>query len=978
MKRPIVFNSLFWIPLVFAIVFFWKGHLTNSSVPLLERFSTIAPGAMLIFVLLLVAAGIWTAVLWFTHKEDRQLRLRPLTVFACWLLLVIAMGTISMGDIWDVGKAPITETVKEDIFLKEFGLTVSRDGPLPEVSAVNSIKMFGSLTGHVLTGIFALLLIVAAALGMGTWIRRMFPENLPSAEKLLLQLGAGFSAWIFLLCLLGLFGVLGVSLGSVPLMAILLAVFAIIGLLREGANLWKMLWQPCVLAWEKKDGYLQPFFVIGLMLVTAASFLHVMRPIPIGWDDIGVYMNVPSLTAEHGALVGGFGTYNWGLIMSLGFLVWKTPYIAMLFSFLGGILAFFGLSVVLKHLRGREKTSSVPLFLVTAFAMAPFVLFQLGEDMKIDLSLLFMGTVASLIGMLLWRHENLRRPSWYVLLGIIFGIALGIKMTALLLIVMILGLLLLRMVGGWGLTALLCWFLFVLFLGNIFSLSGLDVSGVTRTIFLIGTALGGLGASIITFMRSKAPAELIKFVAITVLSMLFAFSPWIIFNVRSWCVTTCPPLSITMLISSASSNPVLPPSPTTPAPVATASGSTMTGTTLQQQLEQTGGNSEELGRYAGYDQSLMHYLSLPFDSSFSINVSGDYVTVGWVFLGLMLLAAAWGVTQHTDKSEPVLMMTLYALVLLFLLVGSLWGGGATAPWALHALTIGVGLLLVLSIVYIAHHNHDAESFTEEVKQLLSRKKLTLLTQAPMTVHIAMLTVVYGFLWMYLASGVVWYGITGIIGVLLLGAAALEQMRAEERGKVPYTVFIVLLTLFWIVPMYAYKLTTSDTSIKKFTVEGTSLVSDFTAATSYDTRHFLLFKAGVLDQETGLKFFNGEYYAASQLLNQETTSKIYRIGTLLPYFIRSNDTRITTDNQLDQFVASYLPSADGKAFIQRLYDAGFRYIVFDLGTASIDKTAEQTLKKKVDLFETFSTNNPYLHEELHASGFIIWSLHPSNS
>lgn len=978
MKRPIAFSTLFWIPLIFGIVFFWMRHLDGNiaatAVPLLERIHAISPGALITMIIALIAASAWTLVLWATHNDNKELHFRPLTIGLWWLLMVMVMGLLSFGDIWQMTALPITEAEKAQILLREFGL---RD-PL----VINGFVMFGQLLSNVFIGVIALLILVLGALGVGTWMRRLLPQDLAAGEILLLLLGAGFAGWIFGLTVLGLFGALQpILVTSLLVLAVAIAVF------REGKFLGRQLLEKKPVTWTKREGYLQPFFVVGLMLVLAASFLHILRPIPIGWDDIGVYMNIPSLTAQHGALIGGFGAYSWGLIMSLGFLVWQTPYVAMLYSLMGGVLAFFGLNVVLHHLHRKEKPSSVPLFLVTAFAMAPFVLFQLGEDMKIDLALLFMGTVATLIATLLWRRETLRRWPWFAFLGVIIGTAVGIKMTAVLLAVMVMGIVLLRLMGGWALAALLAWSLVFFFGANIFALGGLTVASDVRIIAMILSAVAAVVTSVLAYLRSPARKQAVSFLVITILAAGIAFLPWMVFNLRSWCAVQCPPLSLNMLIYSQAGGPTL------PAQAAVAISPTATGTVLKQELQTQGGTiTEELGRYAGFDQSVMHYISLPFDSSFSLNVAGDYVTVGWVFLGLLLLGAAWGVTQHADRSRPRILYGMAAAFLVWVIYGSLAPVPEASQLLVHVVTVGFAVLIIALLVYAARRNHDPESLGEEIKTLLQRRKVSLLTQAPLTLHIAIMTVVYGFLWMYLASGVIWYGIVGVIGILAIGTAALEQMRDDEEGKSHYTLFIILLLIFWILPMFAYKMTTSDTSIKRFAVEKDSVVSSQLPVKSYDTRHFVLFKGGVLNQDTGLQFFNAEYYAAAKLLNGEKQSKIFRIGTLLPYFVQSNDTRIATDNQLDQFIASYLPEEDPMAFAKRLYEAGYRYIVFDLGTESIDKTEAKTLTKKVDIFQSFINNNhvntpqydatgvrlftqthPLLKEELRGGSFIIWSL-----
>jgi len=48
--------------------------------------------------------------------------------------------------------------------------------------------------------------------------------------------------------------------------------------------------------------------------------LNVLRPFPIGWDDLGVYMNYPKILAQFGGNVALGKMYPWELFTGIGFL----------------------------------------------------------------------------------------------------------------------------------------------------------------------------------------------------------------------------------------------------------------------------------------------------------------------------------------------------------------------------------------------------------------------------------------------------------------------------------------------------------------------------------------------------------------------------------------------------------------------------------------------------------------------------------
>lgn len=59
------------------------------------------------------------------------------------------------------------------------------------------------------------------------------------------------------------------------------------------------------------------FFIFFLISV---SLINALRPMPIGWDDLGVYMNFPKLMATAGEALKGAGMFSWQIITGTGFL----------------------------------------------------------------------------------------------------------------------------------------------------------------------------------------------------------------------------------------------------------------------------------------------------------------------------------------------------------------------------------------------------------------------------------------------------------------------------------------------------------------------------------------------------------------------------------------------------------------------------------------------------------------------------------
>lgn len=89
-----------------------------------------------------------------------------------------------------------------------------------------------------------------------------------------------------------------------------------------------------------------------LTFVIATSLINVLRPMPIGWDDIGVYMNYPRLIAESGNILHGTGMIAWHLVTATGFSLYGAS-LAFFVNQIGGILATIaiicGLSYFISH-----------------------------------------------------------------------------------------------------------------------------------------------------------------------------------------------------------------------------------------------------------------------------------------------------------------------------------------------------------------------------------------------------------------------------------------------------------------------------------------------------------------------------------------------------------------------------------------------------------------------------------------------------
>ncbi|MEM9820537.1 MAG: hypothetical protein AAF985_05675, partial [Bacteroidota bacterium] len=109
--------------------------------------------------------------------------------------------------------------------------------------------------------------------------------------------------------------------------------------------------------------------------------------------------------------------------------------------------------------------------------------------------------------------------------------------------------------------------------------------------------------------------------------------------------------------------------------------------------------------------------------------------------------------------------------------------------------------------------------------------------------------------------------------------------------------------------------------------------------------FIEYASRHLPSDEVLSLFNPTYVAALKYLNQDPSEKIYRVGTFLNYHILQNDQRVLEDNQLGQFKEISAKLSDPNYFLSVLRDQKFRYILYDLNTATLDRTPEKSLTQK---------------------------------
>lgn len=304
------------------------------------------------------------------------------------------------------------------------------------------------------------------------------------------------------------------------------------------------------------------FFV--LLIFISLNFLSNVRPVPFGFDALAIYLNLPNLISQQDGLIEGYSPYYWSIFIATGQIIFNQLEIAIALSVGGGLLSLFAIYEISR----KWLDENLSLFIVLIFYSLPLVNYQSFRDIKTDLGLLFILLTAFLV-LLKWlsfyenqffkkkhsmitenRNAEIKNNSipseeiekkglltaifstqeqLIVLLGLLSGMALGIKLTSLIFIFAVLGVF--SFIKG-RVVGFLTNFLFTIF---VILIAELDTSlrayhfGVANLqwgVLLLG--LSGLGYW--GYTQQKNLTSLVKIVFIYLITLSLVYAPWPIKN----------------------------------------------------------------------------------------------------------------------------------------------------------------------------------------------------------------------------------------------------------------------------------------------------------------------------------------------------------------------------------------------------------------------------------------------------------------
>jgi len=487
-------------------------------------------------------------------------------------------------------------------------------------------------------------------------------ENESNIYKFLLSLWIWFFSFIFLI---DIFGILGFyNLFVVLSILIGLLVFSY----KEFTNIIKSIFSYEIKVDIEEWNYLKlissEFLFLISTLVICISLISIVRPFPIGWDDLGSYMNTPHLIAEAGNTIAIGQMYAWQTFTWIWYLFWSSTQ-AFFLNNVWWILSFIVLVLIISDLLKSTIASkkkyflNLPMLAWTIFISMPMVVFQQAKDMKLDPWLFFISIIVVYLvfkyynkphsHFVIWKEKESKikellsfNIKWnkisissiiILIIWILAWFAFSIKFTSLLLISAIIWLMsYARLWVVW-----FVWYLFIFFAiftkWNLWWMMNVMVNPENiswfETIFSSISWLLWLALFAFISIKNKKIVKLFLIeIMIFILWIFIALFPWLSKNI----VDSYPNISIWKIISWTPDRFNFDKS-------LIYSQEELVKIELEKKRERMSAEwttkNEDLGRYFGYEVWVNNYLKLPWNLTMQVNQWWEFTDIWFLFLALL-------------------------------------------------------------------------------------------------------------------------------------------------------------------------------------------------------------------------------------------------------------------------------------------------------------------------------------------------------
>ncbi|HAI98187.1 TPA: hypothetical protein DCL30_01425 [Candidatus Peribacteria bacterium] len=409
-----------------------------------------------------VCLVIYAAVLGFQVLKGRALAcrwtLKPwhiIVFFVASLWLIFTTLTLSMGDN-DIPLRRLVEPTPEiysgtsaeglKVLRENFDGLMQRGCLILKGTYNNGVKGYDvsvrCIQQSFVTRVFAPLafiaLLLAEFLVLGSmvlgWLKL---KPVSSLTETVLSLGMGACGFIVILWSLAVasYHLTGIALYTMTAGWVVLALVPIVGF--RHVLYWLRKLKDTV--WTLDERWYSVLILLSWLVISylAFNFLTVVRPFPIGWDDLGSYLNRPRLLVSFGQFIYSMAPFQWEYITSLGFMLFGYESffgatISMLINWMAGLLALLTVFMFARHFLGTGRGVLAALLYYTLPMVGHFSF----ADMKVDNAVFTMGALSMFCVFAFLAQEfgtqeqtDRHSGSWLMVAGIFGGFAFAMKPT---------------------------------------------------------------------------------------------------------------------------------------------------------------------------------------------------------------------------------------------------------------------------------------------------------------------------------------------------------------------------------------------------------------------------------------------------------------------------------------------------------------------------------------------------------------------
>lgn len=654
---------------------------------------------------------------------------------------------------------------------------------------------------------------------LGKSIVQKFQFSLPNAFLRLLSVAIWMIIFVFFLFLLGFFNILNFQTLLATFFALILASFS------EWKNIFQEKWSISVNASPLSSKILSAemaFFVLNFII--SVAFISILRPMPIGWDDLGVYMNFPRIMANISGLLEGAGMYAWQLVTATGFLISDGVATQAFFvNQIGGILATIAIITTISLLLQKKNSHnfseilSLPMILWIVYYVMPMTIFQQAKDMKLDPALMFVSVVAfmTLFYAIQSFFQNAKKEAFllFFLAWLLVGFAFSIKFTSLILIISAFSYISYHILGFFGFIGFFAIFIALFTQWQLWSQLFVWMPDDTSKIVIFSIIISFFWFSFAWKSHRKNFVEYIKILSIFTLGIFFATLPWL---GKNFLETKNSPSLAGLLHGKSSEN------------------SSVNGTFYadyskifsQEEFEKRNENhdyslatndgfslNEDFARYFWYEKWLNNYLKLPANLTLQKTTKNEFTDITFIFLAFFP-GAMFLLSQKTKNAQRK-KIWLWG-IWFFIFLGILTIYSVIFPQSatfltdfLTKITLPSGYLVLLWLIF---------SFLWLVHYAIEDEKIR---------GIFVFSAIYGLIFWISAFGVVWYGVLLYFLLLVIIALWLDFYNTIHKNdtskiqifkKITMGIFFICIGayLFFSAPLHSFRnLQTPNFSEYKF-------------------------------------------------------------------------------------------------------------------------------------------------------------------